>query len=329
MPAISVIIPVFNTEPYLANCLASIYGQTFENFEAIVVDDGSTDGSADIARTIAEKDSRFRIVSQENKGLSEARNAGIEVAQGDWITFVDSDDMLAPNFLQALFDTIMETGADIACSAKHLFGDAKQKASKVSTIQAHYGPKPPSGNYASLSPATALANALYQNDKPDYSAWNKLYAARLWKDRRFPPGKFFEDMATIPQVFLDARLVAFVPEPLYLNRRHSTSILATSYDRKKAELLDIAEAVCGLVKGKGSSLERAAKSNLFSASCSILMRTDDTQEFADYRERAWKHIKDLRFGTLFNLRTRRRNKAAAFISLAGKATLVKALRRHG
>ena len=329
MPAISVIIPVFNTEPYLANCLASIYGQTFENFEAIVVDDGSTDGSADIARTIAEKDSRFRIVSQENKGLSEARNAGIEVAQGDWITFVDSDDMLAPNFLHALFDAIMETGADIACSAKHLFGDAKQKASKISTIQAHYGPKPPSGNYASLSPATALANALYQNDKPDYSAWNKLYAARLWKDRRFPPGKFFEDMATIPQVFLDARLVAFVPEPLYLNRRHSTSILATSYNRKKAELLDIAEAVCGLVKGKGSSLERAAKSNLFSASCSILMRTDDTQEFADYRERAWKHIKDLRLGTLFNLRTRRRNKAAAFISLAGKATLVKALRRHG
>lgn len=329
MPAISVIIPVFNTEPYLANCLASIYGQTFENFEAIVVDDGSTDGSADIARTIAEKDSRFRIVSQENKGLSEARNAGIEVAQGDWITFVDSDDMLAPNFLQALFDAIMETGADIACSAKHLFGDAKQKASKISTIQAHYGPKPPSGNYACLSPATALANALYQNDKPDYSAWNKLYAARLWKDRRFPPGKFFEDMATIPQVILDARLVAFVPEPLYLNRRHSTSILATSYDRKKAELLDIAEAVCGLAKGKGSSLERAAKSNLFSASCSILMRTGDTQEFADYRERAWKHIKDLRLGTLFNPRTRRRNKAAAFISLAGKATLVKALRRHG
>ena len=68
MPAISVIIPVFNTEPYLANCLASIYGQTFENFEAIVVDDGSTDGSADIARTIAEKDSRFRVVAKRTRG---------------------------------------------------------------------------------------------------------------------------------------------------------------------------------------------------------------------------------------------------------------------
>ena len=329
MPAISVIIPVFNTEAYLANCLASIHGQTFTNFEAIVVNDGSTDGSASIARTVAEKDSRFRIVTQENRGLSEARNAGIEVAQGDWITFVDSDDMLAPNFLQALFDAIMATGADIACSAKHLFGDTRQKASKISAIQAHYGSSAHSGNYTCLSPATALANALYQNDKPDYSAWNKLYAANLWKDRRFPPGMFFEDMATVPQVFLDARLVAFVPEPLYLNRRHSTSILATTYDRKKAELLDIAEAVCGLVAGKGAGLERAARSNLFSASCSILMRTGDTPEFADFRERAWKHIRELRFGALLNPRTRCRNKAAALISFAGRAKLVKALRRHG
>lgn len=342
MPAISVIIPVFNTEPYLANCLASIHGQTFTNFEAIVVDDGSTDGSASIARTVAEKDSRFRIVTQENRGLSEARNAGIEVAQGDWITFVDSDDMLAPNFLQALFDAIMATGADIACSAKHFFGEGNLVSGKKkfdfsgiglftdSGIGMPAGERLPGNKPCTrLSPAAALANALYQNDKPDYSAWNKLYAANLWKDRRFPPGKFFEDMATVPQVFLDARLVAFVSEPLYLNRRHSTSILATSYDRKKAELLDIAEAVCGLVAGKGAGLERAARSNLFSASCSILMRTGDTPEFADFRERAWKHIRELRFGALLNPRTRCRNKAAALISFAGRAKLVKALRRHG
>ena len=328
MPAISVVIPVYNTAKFLPQCLDSIVHQTFSDFEAIIVDDGSTDNSIEIMREYAGCDSRFSIVQQENKGLSEARNAGIDVARGDWITFVDSDDMLAPNFLQSLFDAIVETGADIACSGKLLFGDVEQKASKIS-MPAHYGPYTPSGNCASLSPAVALANALYQNDKPDYSAWNKLYAASLWKSRRFPPGKFFEDMATIPQVFLDARLVAFVPEQLYLNRRHSTSILATTYDRKKAELLDIAEAVCGLVKGKGSSLERAARSNLFSASCSILMRTDDTPEFADYRERAWKHIKELRFGTLLNLRTRSRNKAAALISLAGKESLLKALRRHG
>ena len=93
--------------------------------------------------------------------------------------------------------------------------------------------------------------------------------------------------------------------------------------------MDIAEAVCCLVAGKGALLERAARSNLFSASCSILMRTGDTPEFADYRDRAWKHIRELRLGALLNPRTRCRNKAAALISFAGRATLVKALRRHG
>lgn len=335
MPAISVVIPVYNTESYIADCLASIHGQTFQDFEAIIVDDGSTDGSASIAKEFTKEDPRFRIVSQENKGLSEARNAGIEVAEGDWITFVDSDDMLAPNFLQALFNAAMQTGADIACCAKHFFGEGNLVAGNGmfadSGIGMPAGSEMPAGikRCAALSPAKALANALYQNDKPDYSAWNKLYATRLWKTRRFPAGKYFEDMATIPQVFLDARLVAFVPEPLYINRRHSASILATAYDRKKAELLDIAEAVCSLVAGKGARLMRAARSNLFSASCSILMRTDDTPEFADYRERAWKHIRELRLGALLNPRTRSRNKAAALISFAGRATLVNALRRHG
>jgi glycosyltransferase involved in cell wall biosynthesis len=318
MPEISVVIPVYNTAKFLAQCLDSVIHQTFTDFEAIIVDDGSTDNSIEIDRYYAGHDTRFRILQQENKGLSEARNAGLDIARGEWITFVDSDDMIAPNFLQTLFNAIMETGANIACSGKHLFGDIKPKR-----LRTH------NENYISLSPAAALANALYQNDKPDYSAWNKLYAANLWKGRRFPPRKFFEDMATIPQVFLDARLIAFVPEPLYLNRRHSTSILATSYDRKKAELLDIAETVCHLVAGKGTGLEKAARSNLFSASCSILMRTGDTPEFADYRERAWKHIKELRLGALFNPRTRGRNKAAALISFAGKEMLVKALRRHG
>ncbi len=335
MPAISVVIPVYNTESYIADCLASIHGQTFRDFEAIIVDDGSTDGSAGIAKEFTREDSRFRIVSQENKGLSEARNAGIEVAEGDWITFVDSDDMLAPNILQTLFDAARSTGADIACCAKHFFGDDNLVAGNGKFADSGIGM--PAGSEmsagikrcATLSPAEALANALYQNDRPDYSAWNKLYATRLWKTRRFPAGKYFEDMATIPQVFLDAGCIAFVPEPLYMNRRHSASILATAYSRKKAELLDIAEAVCSLIAGKGALLERAARSNLFSASCSILMRTGDTLEFADYRDRAWKHIRELRLGALLNPRTRCRNKAAALISFAGRATLVKALRRHG
>ena len=129
-------------------------------------------------------------------------------------------------------------------------------------------------------------------------------------------------------VFLEASRIAFVSEPLYLYRRRSTSILATAYDRKKAELLDIAESVCDLVRGRGKELEQAAASNLFSAGCSILMRTPDTAEFADYRDRAWNDILATRRAAC-SPQARFRNKVAAVISVAGMKVLGKVLRRFG
>jgi glycosyltransferase involved in cell wall biosynthesis len=319
MPEVSVIIPVYNTEQFLEDCLNSVLAQTFTDFEIIAVDDGSTDNSAAIVKQFAAKDNRIVIIHQENKGLSEARNTGIKAARGNWITFVDSDDMLAPSFLQKLWDAAKQNNASIACSDKQLFWKESEIGNgDTATAQA-----------IALSPEKALERALYQKNGPDYSAWSKLYDAQIWQSRRFTPGIYFEDMDCIPQVLLEAEKVAFVPEPLYLNRRHGSSILATAYNRKKAELLDIAERICTLVEGKGAELNRAAHSNLFSASCSILMRTPDTVEFKDFRTRAWKHIKDFRLETLFNANSRTRNKVAALISFGGKAFFGFALRRFG
>ena len=319
MYEISVIIPVYNTEQFLGDCLNSVLAQTFTDFEAILIDDGSTDKSPAIAEEFATNDKRIVIIHQENKGLSEARNTGIKAARGKWITFVDSDDKLAPSFLQKLLDAAKQNNASIACSDKRLFwNESEIENGDAETKQA-----------IALSPEKALERALYQKIGPDYSAWSKLYDAKIWQSRKFTPGIYFEDMDSIPQVLLEAEKVAFVPEPLYLNRRHGTSILATAYNRKKAELLDIAERICTLVEGKGAELKRAAHSNLFSASCSILMRTPDTDEFKDYRARAWKHIKDFRLETLFNAHRRTRNKVAALISFGGKAFFGFALRRFG
>ena len=319
MPEVSVIIPVYNTEQFLEDCLNSVLAQTFTDFEIIAVDDGSTDNSAAIVKQFAAKDNRIVIIHQENKGLSEARNTGIKAARGNWITFVDSDDMLAPSFLQKLWDAATQNKANIACSDKQLFWKESEIGNgDTATAQA-----------IALAPEKALERALYQKNGPDYSAWSKLYGAQIWQSRRFTPGIYFEDMDCIPQVLLEAEKVTFVPEPLYLNRRHGSSILATAYNRKKAELLDIAERICTLVEGKDAELNHAAHSNLFSASCSILMRTPDTDEFTDFRTRAWKHIKDFRLETLFNANSRTRNKVAALISFGGKAFFGFALRRFG
>lgn len=110
MTKISVIVPVYNCEKYITRCLDSILSQTFQNFECIVVDDGSTDGSSTICDKYAEQDARFTVIHQKNGGVSAARNAGIDACKGEWLAFVDSDDWCEPNMLKDMYNTINNGG---------------------------------------------------------------------------------------------------------------------------------------------------------------------------------------------------------------------------
>ena len=317
-PDISVIIPIYNTADFLGICLDSLLHQSFKHFEAILINDGSTDQSESIAKRYAEADSRFTLISQSNAGLSEARNAGLKIAKGQWITFIDSDDMVASDYLQALLDDATQLDCDIACCGKRHFERTPPiKHTAKSRAQA-------------LSPTQAVENALYQQDRPDYSAWNKLYSAKLWANREFPKGKYFEDMATIPQIFFDAKKISFSPTPLYFYRIRKQSILNSAYDKKKAELLDIAESICKPDGIRHSpSLLKAAQCNLFSASCSILMRTPDTADFDEYKKRAWGWITKYRTSIIFSTKTRLRNKIAAMASYVGFNNFIKITRSLG
>lgn len=326
MAEVSVIIPVYNTEPFLKDCLESVANQTFRDFEVIVIDDGSTDRGLALAEKFAKRDSRFKVFHQENRGLSGARNTGIEKASAPWITFLDSDDLWHPQFLERLTFAMKNISADVYCCAKQSFKGSpvfKEYPLRIETHEVSLIKK-----CRLLEPRKALRNSLYQNDSPDYSAWNKIYRASLWQNRRFIEGIYFEDFATIPSIFLDSERVVFLREPLYLYRKRETSILATSYTLKKAELLDIAERTFEQFKNE-NDLRLAAKSMLVSASFSILMRTPDTDEFKDYRDRAWNWIRAFRLDVLLNSRTRLRNKVAAFCSLGGKTFAQFCLRRFG
>lgn len=325
MSEISIIIPVFNTAKYLSACLQSVVVQSFGNFEIIIVNDGSTDASSDIIQKFMNADNRIKVINQENKGLSEARNTGLRNATGRYVTFLDSDDAIAPNFLERMLIVAKATKCPVVCCNKFCFKDGTD-ISCYSLRPSIFGKN---ANITVMSSEKAIRNALYQNDKPDYSAWNKLYTTQLWQGRAFPEGKFFEDMATIPGVFKDAGKVAFVNEPLYLYRLRESGILGTSFTRKKAELLDIAEHLYLNYQKENSTLVNAAASNLFSASCSILKRTPDTEEFTDYRTRAWAWIKQLRKKNAIDPRTRLRNKIAAFCSMGGKTTMGKILKAIG
>ena len=317
MPAISVIIPMYNTEAFIKDCLDSIVAQTFTDFEAIIIDDGSTDNGARIAASYASSDSRFRLIGQPNKGLSEARNTGLKIMRGEYVTFVDSDDCLSPNFLETLFYIARLHQADVACCSIQNFSKSYETD----------GTSTESSNSVCYMAEKAACISLYQDSLPDYSAWNKLYKANLWKEKRFPPGMIFEDLAVIPETLAEANKVAVTKAKLYFYRKHPGSVLASQFDVRKLVLLGTAENVFEKMKRTSKPLCKAARSMLLSASFSILMRTDETEEFTEYRKKALAHIRKYRLGTFFDLKIRMRNRMAILISYLPRSLFLKFLKK--
>ena len=156
---------MYNTEAFINDCLDSLVAQTFTDFEAIIINDGSTDESARIAASYASSDARFRLIGQPNKGPSEARNTGLKIMRGDYVTFIDSDDCVAPNYLETLFFLAQLHQADIVCCSTQNINEAH----KID------GSKPNTAIYKMLTAEEAAKISLYQDSLPDYSAWNKLY----------------------------------------------------------------------------------------------------------------------------------------------------------
>ena len=318
MPAISVIIPMYNTEAFINDCLDSLVAQTFTDFEAIIINDGSTDESARIAASYASSDARFRLIGQPNKGPSEARNTGLKIMRGDYVTFIDSDDCVAPNYLETLFFLAQLHQADIVCCSTQNINEAH----KID------GSKPSTAIYKMLTAEEAAKISLYQDSLPDYSAWNKLYKANLWKGKLFPAGTIYEDLAVVPEVLLEANKVATTKSKLYFYRKRPGSELATQIDKQKiVQLLDIAENVFEKMKTISKPLYKAARSMLVSASFSILMRTKESEETAEFRKNALAHIRKYRFSTFFDLNIRMRNRVAIMLSYLPRPLFLKLLKK--
>ena len=318
MPAISVIIPLYNAEAYIKDCLDSLVAQTFSDFEVIIIDDGSTDGGARIAASFASSNNRFKLIGQPNKGPSEARNTGLKIMRGDYVTFIDSDDCVAPNFLETLFFIAQLHKADIACCSFQNI-DEEYKADGSS-------PNIAASKVISAEDATRIA--LYQDSLPDYSAWNKLFRADLWKGKFFPAGTIYEDLAVVPEVLLDANNVVITKSKLYFYRKRTGSELATQTKKQKiVQLLDIAENVFENMKTKSKTLYKASRSMLVSASFSVLMRTKDSEDVAEFRKRALTHIRKYRFSTFFDLKIRLRNRIAILLSYLPRFLFLKLLKK--
>ena len=198
---ISVIIPVYNVEPYLRKCLDSVVGQTYRDLEILIVDDGATDGSGKICDEYAATDHRLQVIHQNNKGLSEARNRGIDIATGDYILFVDGDDWIEPNTVECLLQACIDYGADASCC-----GHYKELVDRT-TVHPLVAVKKIYEGDEIVAPAMKGSFAHY--------AWEKLWKRDLFDNCRFPSGMQFEDIATTWKLFLRCHKVVCIPDVLF------------------------------------------------------------------------------------------------------------------
>ena len=219
MPAISVIIPVYNVEPYLRECLDSVVNQTFRDLEIICVNDGSTDGGPAILEEYAAKDSRIQIVTKENGGLSDARNAGLAIASGDFILFVDSDDYLAVNACQTLYSKAVETNSDMVMFLFKCFGNSERSPSD-------------SVSYYPEVLTDCLEKIQYEFNNWQ-TAWSNLFRRKIIDENnlRFHKGLIFEDVPFVAKASLLANKIAIVPKKLYFYRQREDSIMQNKQQR--------------------------------------------------------------------------------------------------
>ncbi|HFI2473628.1 TPA: glycosyltransferase family 2 protein [Streptococcus suis] len=212
---ISIIVPVYNVKPYLNRCIDSLLKQTYPHFELILINDGSTDGSAFVLEEYAKKDERIRVIHQENAGVSAARNKGIDSAKGEYITFVDSDDFVEDYYLQHLYDGARESGSDIAATNFTSFNEERQ-----SFLFYHH-----EGNYFqtvySIQDWLDLEGNMKNNMHLAFTfSPLKLFKRSLFGDIRYPTGRLREDDATIYKLYLKANQIHFTNEgPYYYSQR--------------------------------------------------------------------------------------------------------------
>lgn len=220
---ISVVIPVFKVEKYLVRCVESVLNQSYRDIEVILVDDGSPDNCGAICEELARKDDRLRVYHKKNGGLSDARNYGTERAKGEYITFIDSDDYVAKDYLAYLYELAKKNDADISCCCM------------VKTESDHvlYGENPALPAQMILTSQEASYRLMSDLYMVLVTAWGKLYRMEIVKKYPFPVGKTHEDEATTCKYYFESRQVAIGNRCLYAYYQNPESITHT-----KTESLD-------------------------------------------------------------------------------------------
>lgn len=306
IPEISVIVPVYKVEAYLPHCVESLLSQTYKDFEIILVDDGSPDTCPALCDAYAKKYSNIHALHKENGGLSDARNAGMTAAKGEYVTFVDSDDYVHPAYLEMLMQGIRQ-GADFSvCGFTEVYDGNGIEDLDTSRISA-----------ACVNAKEGLAEILYQGFH-DVSAWGILLPASLARKYPFPKGKLFEDLYTTYKFYLAAETVAFIRVPLYYYFQRKGSIMGRRNEAFIHDLIESSDQLVEACRGKGALIEQAAMNKQFSNYCRLILQPSDLKKkYPNQYRRIVTTVEKERMAVLMDKRARMKNRLAALALLGG------------
>lgn len=232
-PEISIIVPVYKVEKYLNKCIDSILLQTFEDFELILVEDGSPDKCGEICDKYEKEDNRIKVIHKENGGVSSARNAGIAIARGKYINFIDSDDWIERESLETLYKIANETCADIV-QGKGVIAKAQVDIELIKNSTFN--------EYSNVEALHDLFN--YDSGEIRIVPFNKLYSIKLFSGLRYPEGKIHEDEYLTPRLIYKANKVVVVDSQLYHYRLSEDSIMRSKFSIKNLDRIYILSEEC-------------------------------------------------------------------------------------
>lgn len=254
---VTIVVPVYKVEKYIDKCVNSILNQTYKNLEIILVDDGSPDNCGQICDNYEQKDNRIKVIHKENGGLSDARNAGIDIASGKYISFIDSDDYIDNQYIEILYNAIIKDKSDMAISSHKVIYDTGAVLEKAT------------GEESVLDSKEVLKRILY-DDGIDLSAWAKLYKMELFKEIRYPKGRLFEDAATTYKLVDKSEKISVVSKSKYNYVIRGNSITNLNFSEKKMDLITSTKEMCEYVRNKYPELEKACNRRLMYAYLSTL-----------------------------------------------------------
>lgn len=307
---VSVIIPVYNVEKYLPRCIKSVLDQTYQDLEIIFVDDGTKDNSGVMCDEFATKDNRIRVIHKENGGLSSARNAGIEIATGDAIFFLDSDDYISKECIEKMVSLMKENNADISIvQMKYISEDVNNECADIK-----------SENIVVMNSERAIEESLYQK-LYTCCAPAKLYKKVAIGDIRFPLGRISEDLATCHLFLNNAEKIVYSNYYGYYYRQHESSIMHV-FNPKRLDALEWTAEIERFCKTNYPSIIKASYCRTFNVAIHLLLDLPSDDLIHDiYYNQIWSEIRRTRIKILMDNKVRKREKIAAILSFCGEKIL--------